>query len=107
MLVGGRGSPFIVRAASFDIDVRIGADLGDERISVTQAGVYPPESQSHPMSSTTWSVRTAKVIADEVVASVVVRLMMALNDIAMANEGLGEWTVTQEPRKLARQNGGR
>jgi hypothetical protein len=59
------------------------------------------------MSSTTWSVRTAKVIADEAVAAVVVRLMMALNDIAMANEGLGEWTVTQEPRKLARQNGGR
>ena len=33
--------------------------------------------------------------------------MMAMNDIAMANEGLGEWTVTQERRKLVRQNGGR
>jgi hypothetical protein len=59
------------------------------------------------MSSRTWSVRTAKLIADKEVASVVVRLMMALNDIAMANEGLREWTDTQEPRKLARQNGGR
>jgi hypothetical protein len=44
---------------------------------------------------------------DEEAASVVVRLMMAMNDIAMANEGLGEWTVTQERRKLVRQNGGR
>jgi hypothetical protein len=59
------------------------------------------------MSSTTWSIRTAKLMADKEAASVVVRLMMALNDIAMANEGLGEWTVTQERRKLARQNGGR
>lgn len=32
---------------------------------------------------------------------------MALNDIAMANEGLGEWTFTQERRKLVRQNGGK
>jgi hypothetical protein len=59
------------------------------------------------MSSKTWSIRTAKILADKEAASVVVRLMMALNDIAMANEGLGEWTVTQERRKLLRQNGGR
>ena len=59
------------------------------------------------MSSRTWAVKTAKLITDRQAASVVVRLMMALNDIAMANEGLGEWTFTQEPRKLARQNGGR
>jgi hypothetical protein len=59
------------------------------------------------MSSRTWCVKTAKLRADEKAASVVVRLMMALNDIAMANEGLGEWTVTRERRKLARQNGGR
>jgi hypothetical protein len=51
--------------------------------------------------------RTGELIADKEATSVVVRLMMALNDIAMANEGLGEWTFTQERRKLARQNGGR
>ncbi len=33
--------------------------------------------------------------------------MMAQNDIAVANEGLREWTVTTEQKKLARQNGGR
>ena len=59
------------------------------------------------MSSRTWSVGTARLMADKEAASVVVRLMMALNDLAIANEGLGEWTATQERRKLARQNGGR
>ena len=59
------------------------------------------------MSSRTWSVGTARLMADKEAASVVVRLMMALNDLAMANDGLGEWTTTQERRKLARQNGGR
>jgi len=33
--------------------------------------------------------------------------MMALNDIAIANEGLADWTFTTERKKLARQNGGR
>src|SRR4051794_12812648 len=59
------------------------------------------------MSSKTWIARTAELVVDKDVALVVLRSMMALNDIAMANEGLGEWTRTQERRKLARQNGGR
>jgi hypothetical protein len=59
------------------------------------------------MSSTTWIIRTATLVADEDVASVIIRLMMALNDIAMANDGLAEWTVTTERKKRARQNGGR
>jgi hypothetical protein len=33
------------------------------------------------MASKTWSIRTAKLMADKQVASVVVLLMMALNDI--------------------------
>jgi hypothetical protein len=57
------------------------------------------------MSSTTWSVRTAKLIADQEAASVVVRLMMTLNDMEMADVGLPEWTTTQERRKLFRQGG--
>src|SRR5262245_16982481 len=59
------------------------------------------------MSSRTWNIKTAKLIADKDVASVVLRLMMALNDIAIANEGLGDWTFTTERKKLARQDGGR
>jgi hypothetical protein len=59
------------------------------------------------VSSRTSSFRTAKLIANKEVGSVVVRLMMAQNDIVMANEGLGEWTFTQDRRKLVRQIGGR
>jgi hypothetical protein len=59
------------------------------------------------MSSRTWNVRTAKLLADKEAASVLVRLMMAQNDIAMANNGLSEWTFTKDPRRLARQTGGR
>jgi hypothetical protein len=57
------------------------------------------------MSSTIWTVRTAKLIDDKHAASVVVRLMMALNDMEMADEGLREWTTTQDRRKLFRQGG--
>jgi hypothetical protein len=42
------------------------------------------------MSSRTWSIGTARLLADKEAASVVLRLMIALNDLAMANEGLGE-----------------
>jgi hypothetical protein len=42
------------------------------------------------MSSRTWSAKTAVVTADKELASVIVRLMMAMNDIALANEGLSE-----------------
>ena len=52
------------------------------------------------VSSRTWSVRTAKLVADKDAASAVLRLMMALNDIAVANEGLREWTDTQDTRSL-------
>jgi len=40
-------------------------------------------------------------------SSVIVRLMMAMNDIAMANEGLSDWTGATDRRKVYRQNGGR
>jgi hypothetical protein len=59
------------------------------------------------MSSRTWSAKTASVTVDKELASVIVRLMMAMNDIAMANEGLNEWTSTTDRRKVYRQNGGR
>jgi hypothetical protein len=59
------------------------------------------------MSSTTWFVKTSKLLADKDAASVLIRLMMASNDIAMAEDGLRDWTFTTEQKKLARQNGGR
>ena len=59
------------------------------------------------MSSRTWSAKTAVVTADKELASVIVRLMMAMNDIALANEGLSEWIGTTDRRKVYLQNGGR
>jgi len=59
------------------------------------------------MASRTWNARTSALAANETLASVIVRLMIAQNDIAIANEGLREWTYTTEQKKLARQTGGR
>jgi hypothetical protein len=54
------------------------------------------------MSSQTWTARTSRLNSDRELASVIARLMMVQNDIAIANEGLGEWTNTTEQKKLAR-----
>jgi hypothetical protein len=60
-----------------------------------------------PVSSRTWTARTASLVADKQLASVIVRLMMAMNDIALANEGLSDWTNTTDRRRLPRQTGAR
>jgi hypothetical protein len=39
--------------------------------------------------------------ADKELASVIIRLMMAVNDIVMASDGLGEWT--SHPKRTDRQ----
>jgi hypothetical protein len=57
------------------------------------------------MSSRTWNAKTSALAADKDLASVIVRLMMALNDIAMANDALGEWTIN--PKRVDRQQGGK
>jgi hypothetical protein len=59
------------------------------------------------VKSRTFIAKTAELLADKEMASVIVRLMMALNDIAMASEGLGEWIATDDYRKVQRQNGGK
>jgi hypothetical protein len=59
------------------------------------------------MPSTTRIVRTARLATDEEIASVVLRLMMAMNDIGVANDALQEWDQTQSRKKKARQNGGK
>lgn len=59
------------------------------------------------MGNTTRMVRSARLIADGEVAAVVLQLMMAMNDISMANDALQEWDKTEDRRKRVRQNGGR
>src|SRR6266481_3264610 len=59
------------------------------------------------MGSTTRMVRSASLVQDKEIASVVLRLMMAMNDIGVANDALQEWDQTENPKKKVRQNGGR
>jgi hypothetical protein len=59
------------------------------------------------MPSTTRIVRTARLGADLELASAVVRLMMAMNDIGVANDALQEWNQTESRKKKARKNGGK
>ncbi len=59
------------------------------------------------MASTTRMVHSAKLVADGEIASVVLQLMMAMNDIGIANDALQEWDQTQDPKKKVRQDGGK
>jgi hypothetical protein len=58
------------------------------------------------MSSRTWSVRSAKLLNDEKLGSVVLRLMLAMNDIGVTNSSMSEWEKTGDPKKKARWRGG-
>jgi hypothetical protein len=59
------------------------------------------------VTSRTWTAKTSSLAADKDVASIILRLMMAQNDISIANDGLSEWIGTTDPKKLARQSGGK
>lgn len=58
------------------------------------------------MSSRTWSARSAGLLRDEKLGSVVLRLMMAMNDIGITNSSMAEWQTTDDPKKKARWRGG-
>jgi hypothetical protein len=58
------------------------------------------------MSSRTWIFRSAKLLQNEKLGSVVLRLMMAMNDIGITNTSMFEWEHTNDPKKKARWRGG-
>ena len=58
------------------------------------------------MSSRTWSVRSAKLLQNEKLGSVVLRLMIAMNDIGVTNSSMVEWENTDDPKKTVRWRGG-
>jgi hypothetical protein len=58
------------------------------------------------MSSRTWKVRSAKLLQHEKLGSVVVRLMMVMDDIGITNSSMVEWEKTDDPKKKARWRGG-
>jgi hypothetical protein len=53
-----------------------------------------------PVVSRTSIVKSRRILHDPDLASVIVRLSMAMNDIGMANDGLDEWTTRlRNPKK--------
>ena len=59
------------------------------------------------MSSNTRMARTAKLLDDKQLASVLVRLMMAVNDISVAYDAYEHWERTTGHKKVARREGGK
>jgi hypothetical protein len=59
-----------------------------------------------PVSSRTFSVRSEKLLRDEKLGSVILRLMMVVNDLTMTSHSLYEWQHTTDPKKKARWRGG-
>ena len=58
------------------------------------------------MSSRTLSVQSAKLLRDEKLGSVILRLMIAMNDIGITNSSMAEWEHSDDPKKKARWRGG-
>jgi hypothetical protein len=58
------------------------------------------------VSSRTFMVRSATLLRDEKLASIVLRLMISMNDISITNSSMAEWEKTEDPKKKARWRGG-
>lgn len=57
------------------------------------------------MSSRQWIAKTAKLAADEKLASVLARLMMVMNDVGITNSQMFEWEKTEDKKKKVRARG--
>jgi hypothetical protein len=57
------------------------------------------------VASTQWVAKTAELLGDEKLASVLVRLMMVMNDIGITNSQMHEWEKTEDMKKKPRARG--
>jgi hypothetical protein len=57
------------------------------------------------VASTQWVAKTADLLADEKLASVLIRLMMVMNDVGITNSQMQEWEKTEDPKKKPRARG--
>lgn len=57
------------------------------------------------MSSREWVFKSKKLLHDEKLASVVLRLMIVMNDISITNSQMVEWQNTDDPKKKFRARG--
>jgi hypothetical protein len=51
-------------------------------------------------------LRSEKLLHDEKLASVVLRLMMVMNDLGITNSSMYEWERTEDSKKRMRWRGG-
>src|SRR5579863_7148913 len=58
------------------------------------------------MSSTTRIIKNTR-IANSDVSSFLIRLMQVVNDMAIVNDSLRDWSTTTERRRLSRKHGAR
>jgi hypothetical protein len=57
------------------------------------------------MSSREWVFKSRKLLSDPKLASVVLRLMIVMNDIGLTNSQMFEWEKTEDPKKKLRARG--
>jgi hypothetical protein len=53
--------------------------------------------------STTWYVKASTIASHTEIASIMVRLMMSINDLSLANNSIGDWSEATDRKKLKRK----
>ncbi len=53
--------------------------------------------------STTWYVKASTIASQSEIASIMVRLMMSINDLSLANSSIGDWSETSDRKRQKRK----
>jgi hypothetical protein len=53
--------------------------------------------------SSTWYVKASTIASQSEIASIMVRLMMSINDLSLANNSIGDWSETTDRKKQKRK----
>jgi hypothetical protein len=56
--------------------------------------------------STTWYVKASTIATRSDIASIMVRLMMTVNDLSLINNAIGDWSEARERKKVRRKISG-
>ncbi len=56
--------------------------------------------------STTWYVKASTIASQTEIASILVRLMMSINDLSLINNAIGDWSEARDRKKVSRKVSG-
>jgi|ERR1700722_7095733 len=56
--------------------------------------------------STTWYVKASTIASRSEIASILVRLMMSINDLSLINNAIGDWSEARDRKKVRRKAAG-